>query len=121
MHTPQAWLRLDTMVVEKTDYLTGRNVRYLRVDTPDLPTSQPGPLDGRVQTPPPRESAEDDPVGGGGGADGSRSLGPSSLSAWAPPHINLNADRLFGDVSSSQMGATGGSIARDGKGSISKR
>ncbi|CAN0103175.1 unnamed protein product, partial [Sphacelaria rigidula] len=40
VRTPQAWLRLDTMVVEKTDYLTGRNVRYLRVDTPDLPSSQ---------------------------------------------------------------------------------
>ncbi|CAM9505675.1 unnamed protein product, partial [Ectocarpus sp. 6 AP-2014] len=40
VHTPRAWLRLDTMVVEKTDYLTGRNVRYLRVDTPDLPSSQ---------------------------------------------------------------------------------
>ncbi|CAN0227873.1 unnamed protein product, partial [Hapterophycus canaliculatus] len=28
--TPQAWRRRDTMVVEKTDYLTGRHVRYLR-------------------------------------------------------------------------------------------
>ncbi|CAM9738343.1 unnamed protein product [Choristocarpus tenellus] len=38
VHTPQAWLCLDTMVVEKTDYRTGRNVRYLRVDTPDRPS-----------------------------------------------------------------------------------
>lgn len=64
------------MVVEKTDYLTGRNVRYLRVDTPDLPSSQVGGEDGGAgggagtgggaSTPPPRENGEG-PFGNGSG------------------------------------------------------
>ncbi|CAM9813581.1 unnamed protein product [Discosporangium mesarthrocarpum] len=54
VHTPQAWLCLDTMVVEKTDYRTGRNVRYLRVDTPDRPSShQPSGGQGPSATTPP--------------------------------------------------------------------
>ncbi|CAM9819345.1 unnamed protein product [Scytosiphon promiscuus] len=109
---PQAWLRLDTMVVEKTDYLTGRNVRYLRVDTPDLPSSQqqhhhqeggiaPGAGGaGSACTPPPRESGDsafsNGGSGGGGGLSverrsghgGKKALPPGiSQNGWAPPSV----------------------------------
>lgn len=130
MHTPQAWLRLDTMVVEKTDYLTGRNVRYLRVDTPDLPSSQLGSADGRVHTPPPRESAEDEVRGGasgsmggvGGGGrekDGGKLLGVSGISGWAPPQTGTDGERLFGESSLGPGGGSGG-MGREGKGPVSR-
>lgn len=102
MHTPQAWLRLDTTVVEKTDYLTGRNVRYLRVDTPDLPSSQADAAGGRVHTPPPRENGEG-PFSGGGGSG--KAPGPAPLSGWAPPTTNISPGRLFGDTSSGPTAA----------------
>lgn len=103
VHTPQAWLRLDTMVVEKTDYLTGRNVRYLRVDTPDLPSSQ---LDaaGRVHTPPPRENG-DSSFGGSTGSG--KPPGPTPSSGWAPPTTTTSPDRLFGDTSSKMTATVG--------------
>ncbi len=31
-HLPHVWLKLDTVVVEKTDYVTGRGARYLSID-----------------------------------------------------------------------------------------
>lgn len=78
------------MVVEKTDYLTGRNVRYLRVDTPDLPSSQVGGEDGGAGggggggagtpagacTPPPRENGEGPFGNGNANTGGSGSGGP---------------------------------------------
>lgn len=113
------------MVVEKTDYLTGRNVRYLRVDTPDLPSSQQQSLEqggggagaggtapaaaagagAGACTPPPRENGEGAFVSGGGGGVGSGG-GRSGLggktspgsSGWAPAPANLSPDRLFGDA-----------------------
>lgn len=112
--TPQAWLRLDTMVVEKTDYLTGRNVRYLRVDTPDLPSSQhhhhhhqeggiaPGAGGaGTACTPPPRETGDGVFSNGGSGAgavggSADRRSGHGGKKAplqgptqngWAPPSV----------------------------------
>lgn len=120
VHTPQAWLRLDTMVVEKTDYLTGRNVRYLRVDTPDLPSSQLDASGGRVSTPPPRENG-DGTFGGGSGSSGSRSekapVQPS-LNGWAPPTTGISPDKLlFGDISSSVQ-ATAGSNGAHKKGAV---
>ena len=129
MHTPRAWLRLDTMVVEKTDYLTGRNVRYLRVDTPDLPSSQldagdggfdgvgsggmtgggAGLRDGAACTPPPRENGEG-PFGNGGSGGGSTGRRSWSSKRASPPAAapnggtKISPERLFGDVSSSASG-----------------
>ncbi len=133
VNTPHAWLRLDTMVVEKTDYLTGRNVRYLRVDTPDLPSSQlsgdGGGVDGNgaagvggegaACTPPPRENGEGHFGSGGSGGSGGGATWRRSWSGKqqqqqqpAPPQAEtatqnlrdkLNSDRLFGEVSSSSL------------------
>ncbi|CAM9129968.1 unnamed protein product [Laminaria digitata] len=106
VHTPQAWLRLDTMVVEKTDYLTGRNVRYLRVDTPDLPSSQLDASGVRVHTPPPRDNG-DGPFGSGGSSG--KAPGPAPLSGWAPPTTSISPDRLFGDTPSTPATTLSGS------------
>lgn len=96
------------MVVEKTDYLTGRNVRYLRVDTPDLPSSQLDAAGGRVQTPPPRDNG-DGPFGGGGHGSG-KGQGSAPLSGWAPPASSISPDRLFGDTSSVSTAAASESL-----------
>lgn len=93
------------MVVEKTDYLTGRNVRYLQVDTPDLPSSQLNTPGVGVHTPPPRENA--DTSFGSGGVSGTGS-GPAPLSGWAPPTTNISPDRLFGGTSSSDQATAAG-------------
>ena len=106
VHTPQAWLRLDTMVVEKTDYLTGRNVRYLRVDTPDLPSSQLDASGGRVHTPPPRNNG--DGLFGSSGSSG-KAPGPAPLNGWAPPTTGISPDRLFGDTPSTPATTISGS------------
>lgn len=100
------------MVVEKTDYLTGRNVRYLRVDTPDLPSSQLG-AGGRAETPPPRDST-DDHTGDGGGSGGRDKLGQSKLRGWAPPQ-NISPDKLFGDTAAAlpSAGMAGGNGNRE--------
>lgn len=117
-------------MVEKTDYLTGRNVRYLRVDTPDLPSSQhnhhhnpeggiaPGAR-GPVSacTPPSRESGDGAFTnGGGGGGSVERRSGHGGKKAppqgamhngWAPPsapaasRVGISPDRLFGETTAS--------------------
>lgn len=92
------------MVVEKTDYLTGRNVRYLRVDTPDLPSSQLGGAGGRAETPPPRESPDEHVGDDGSGEKGEP--GPSKLNGWAPPQ--KSPDQLFGDASATVPSNAGG-------------
>lgn len=116
------------MVVEKTDYLTGRNVRYLRVDTPDLPSSQldagdggfdgaggsggiaggSGLRDGAACTPPPREHGEGPFGNGGSGGGGGGSTGRSWSGKRTSPQTaaqnggtKISPERLFGDVSSS--------------------
>ncbi|CAM9521272.1 unnamed protein product [Pylaiella littoralis] len=120
VHPPHAWLRLDTMVVEKTDYLTGRNVRYLRVDTPDLPSPQVGGRDGgaeRACTPPPQANSERSSSNGRGGGGSGGSGGRSSRSVTAPPtaqqlqnglggrappsNAMISPERLFGDMAAS--------------------
>ncbi|CAM9765555.1 unnamed protein product [Chrysoparadoxa australica] len=44
---PSSWMSLDTTVVEKTDYMTGRNVRYLRViaTEPERKMTSPSAVD----------------------------------------------------------------------------
>ena len=98
MHTPQAWLRLNTEVVEKTDYLTGRNVRYLRVETPDLPSPQSDKVNGdRVETPPPRDNNDDH----FGGSDRTRKrLVQTPALEMASKEKTISPDRLFGGKSS---------------------
>lgn len=104
MHTPQAWLRLDTMVVEKTDYLTGRNVRYLQVESPDLHVSP------CVETPPARDNGE----GHFGDGDGKRKKqGPRKASVRSSPEI-ITPDRLFGENSSGSMAARAASSSNGG-------
>eukprot|EP00752_Nemacystus_decipiens_P003044 g2821.t1 len=141
VHTPRAWLRLDTMVVEKTDYLTGRNVRYLRVDTPDLPSSQLdagdggfdragsggmagggiGLRDGAACTPPPRENGEG-PFGNGGSGGGSTGRRSWSSKRSSPQEAAQNGgtkispERLFGDVSSSASGGVAAGSSGSGVG-----
>eukprot|EP00903_Cladosiphon_okamuranus_P006894 g6711.t1 len=138
VHTPRAWLRLDTMVVEKTDYLTGRNVRYLRVDTPDLPSSQldagdgafdgvgssgiagrAGLREGAACTPPPRENGEG-PFGNGGSGGGSTGRGSwsgkrtSLQTAAQNGGTKISPERSFGDVSASAPAVV--SAGNNGKG-----
>lgn len=126
VNTPRAWLRLDTMVVEKTDYLTGRNVRYLRVDTPDLPSSQldagvdsdfdgrVGMRDGAACTPPARENGEGPfgNVAGGGPATKTRSWSGQRASPPTAAAQNggtkISPERLFGGASSSVSAVVAG-------------
>ncbi|CAM9874970.1 unnamed protein product, partial [Ectocarpus fasciculatus] len=105
VHTPRAWLRLDTMVVEKTDYLTGRNVRYLRVDTPDLPSSQ-------------QQSQEQEEGGAGaaaaaGGATAAAAAGSGAGARTPPPREN--GEGAFGGGSGGDGGGGGGGSGGGGR------
>ncbi|CAM9363734.1 unnamed protein product [Phaeothamnion confervicola] len=106
LRKPTVWLELDTTVVEKTDYRTNRNVRYLRIEAPEAEAAPQHAI--------PAGTGERS-TAGVGGSGLIRPFGGSPESSSADPHrvVRASAGR---DRGTGSAGGGGGGWGNGGNG-----